>query len=73
MNTDKSSLEAQNQTSCLGAVMCSYLILDKSNKVVAEKATLEQAEFYVKARPYLRYEKFEQPTESVACDLDGIL
>jgi hypothetical protein len=55
------------------AVMCSYLILDKSNKVVAEKATLEQAEQYVKIRPYLRHEKFEIPTESVACDLDGIL
>ena len=54
-------------------VMCSYLILDKSNKVVAEKAILEEAEQYVKARPYLRYEKFELPTESVACDLDDIL
>lgn len=54
-------------------VMCSYLILDKTNKVVSEKATLEEAEIYVKARPYLKYEKFEQPTENVACDLDDIL
>ena len=66
-------LENENQPSCLGAVMCSYLILDKTNKVVAEKSTLEQAKIYVKARPYLKYEKFEHPTESVACDLDGIL
>lgn len=54
-------------------VTYSYLILDKTNKVVAEKATLEEAESYVKARPYLKYEKFEVPTESFACDLDGIL
>lgn len=73
MNTDKISIENESQPSCLGVVMCSYLILDKSNKVVAEKSTLEQAEQYVKAKPYLRYEKFEIPTESVACDLDGIL
>lgn len=59
--------------SCQTDVMCSYLILDKTNKVVAEKATLEEAKMYVKARPYLKYEKFEQPTESVSCDLDGIL
>ena len=70
---DMNSNEPQKPQLNIGAVMCSYLILDKSNKVVAEKATLEQAEFYVKARPYLRYEKFEQSTESVACDLDGIL
>lgn len=55
------------------SVVCSYLILDKSNKVVAEKATLEDAEMYIKARPYLKYEKFEIPNESVACDLDNIL
>lgn len=73
MSTQNTSLENENQPSCLGAVMCSYLILDKSNKVVAEKATLEQAEMHVKARPYLKYEKFELPTESVACDLDDIL
>jgi hypothetical protein len=64
---------SQKPQSNIGAVMCSYLILDKSNKVVVEKATLEQAEQYVKARPYLRHEKFEISTESVACDLDGIL
>ena len=50
-----------------------YLILDKKNKVVKEKATLEEAESYVKARPYLKYEKFEIPKKSVACDLDDIL
>jgi hypothetical protein len=70
---DKTSNLEQNPPLQQTAVMCSYLILDKSNKVVAEKATLEQAEQYVKVRPYLRYEKFEIPTESVACDLDGIL
>lgn len=64
-----------NENSALNkpAVMCIYLILDKTNKVVTEKATLEEAEMYVKERPYLKYEKFQQPTESVACDLDGIL
>jgi len=70
---DKTSNLEQNPPLQQTDVMCSYLILDKSNKVVAEKATLEQAEQYVKVRPYLRYEKFEIPTESVACDLDGIL
>ena len=54
------------------SVVCSYLIMDKTNKVVAEKATHEEAKMYVKARPYLKYEKFEMPTESDACDLDGI-
>ena len=64
-----------NENSALNktAVMCSYLILDKTNKVVTEKETLKEAEMYVKARPYLKYEKFEQPIESVACDLDDIL
>lgn len=55
------------------SVVCSYLILDKANKVVAEKSTLKDAEMYVKAKPYLKYEKFEMPNESVACDLDDIL
>ena len=64
---------SQKPQSNIGAVMCSYLILDKTNKVVTEKETLEEAEMYVKARPYLKYEKFEQPIESVACDLDDIL
>ena len=57
----------------IAGVVCSYLILDKTNKVVAEKATLKEAKMYVKVRPYLKYEKFEIPSESVACDLDGIL
>ena len=71
MNTDSKNTKTKQCT--IPSVVCSYLILDKTNKVVAEKATLEDAEMYVKARPYLKYEKFEMPNKSVACDLDDIL
>jgi hypothetical protein len=73
MNTEKTTLEVDTKPSCLGDVMCSYLILDKSNKVFTEKATLDEAKSFVAARPYLRYESFELHNTSVACDLDDIL
>jgi hypothetical protein len=53
--------------------MITYLILDKSNKIVAEKDTLDEAISYVLSRPFLRYESFELPKEKVSCDLDDIL
>jgi hypothetical protein len=49
-----------------------YLILDKSNKVVAEKKTKEDAELYVQHRPYLRYVEFIANQDSVKSDLDDI-
>ena len=52
--------------------MITYLILDKTNKIVAEKDTLDEAKSYVLSRPYLRYESFELPKEKVLCDLDDI-
>jgi hypothetical protein len=70
---DAKSMMSESQPSCLGAVIGSYLILDKSNKVVTEKSTLDEAKSFVAARPYLRYESFELPNTSVACDLDDIL
>jgi hypothetical protein len=52
--------------------MNTYLILDNTNKIVAEKYTLDDAKSYVLTRPYLRYESFELPKENVLCDLDDI-
>jgi len=52
--------------------MITYLILDNTNKIVAEKDTLDEAKSYVLSRPYLRYESFELPKEKVSCDLDDI-
>jgi hypothetical protein len=52
--------------------MITYLILDNTNKIVAEKDTLDEAKSYVLSRPYLRYESFELPKENVLCDLDDI-
>ena len=49
-----------------------YLILDKSNKVVAEKKTKEDAELYVQQRPYLRYVEFIANQDSVKSDLDDM-
>jgi hypothetical protein len=49
-----------------------YLILDKSNMVVAEKKTKEDAELYVQQRPYLRYEEFILNEDNVKSDLDDI-
>ncbi len=49
-----------------------YLILNKQNKVVAEKKTLKEAEDYVKERPYLRFESFAPPTDTDYGDLDDI-
>jgi hypothetical protein len=49
-----------------------YLILDKSNKVVAEKKTKEDAELYVQHRPYLRYVEFIANQDSVKSDLDDM-
>jgi hypothetical protein len=49
-----------------------YLILDKSNKVVAEKKTKEDAELYVQQRPYLRYVEFIANQDNVKSDLDDI-
>lgn len=69
----ESNKQAVTKPSTIDDVMCSYLILDKSNKVVAEKTTLDEAKSFVVARPYLRYESFELPNTSVACDLDDIL
>ncbi len=54
-------------------VVCSYLILDETNKVVAEKATEKEAKLYIKHKPNLRYQKFELEENDVACDLDDIL
>ena len=50
-----------------------YLILDKNNKVVAEKATEKEARLYIKHKPNLKYQKFELEENNVACDLDDIL
>jgi len=52
--------------------MITYLILDNTNKIVAEKYTLDEAKSYVLSRPYLRYESFELPKEKISCDLDDI-
>jgi hypothetical protein len=73
MNTEKTLKNNETTQLGIGAVIGSYLILDKSNKVVTEKSTLDEAKSFVAARPYLRYESFELPNTSVACDLDDIL
>lgn len=49
-----------------------YLILDKQNKVVAEKKALEEAEGYVVKRPYLRFVEFHHEENYSKCDLDEI-
>jgi hypothetical protein len=54
-------------------VVCSYLVLDETNKVVAEKATEKEVKLYIKHKPNLRYQKFELEENNVACDLDDIL
>ena len=68
----KSSKELRQPTLQQQNVVCGYLILDKSNKVVSEKITLEDAKAYVSARPYLRYESFELPNTRDKCDLDDV-
>ena len=50
-----------------------YLILDETNKVVAEKATEKEAKLYIKHKPNLKYQEFEYEENNVACDLDEIL
>ena len=50
-----------------------YLILDETNKVIAEKATEKEAKLYIKYKPNLKYQEFELEDNTVACDLDDIL
>lgn len=48
MNTDKTSLEAENQPSCLGAVSGSFLF----DKALLEKATIKKPEYVMGVDTY---------------------